>query len=277
MPPLHSDTVGSLGFRVWRVSKFPTMPRAHTHPDIELNFVEAGFLEYLFAGTRVRVEAGALAVFWGGVPHQLDASSRTGRGVWLTLPIADFLRWPLPDGLQEKLMGGAFAQMPAEPSTVARWLADFEQGGVPRRRVLLLELEAIMHRLALSAAAPVPARGPAGTAHDNASHVARVAAFLAHHYAEDLDLPGIAAAVRLNPKYLARLFKARTRLTVHSYLTRIRVAHAQRILATTNLRVIDVAMQSGFGSLASLYSAFDRVGGGIPPHRYRKKTMAGVA
>jgi AraC-like DNA-binding protein len=276
----HSEAAGPVGFRVWRVPRYHAMPVAHTHPDIEINCVETGFIEYLFAGSKVRVPAGSVGVFWGGVPHQLHACSRTGRGIWLTLPIADFLRWPLPAGLPEKLMGGAFAQMPLDVTAANRWLADFTHGGIPQRRVLLLEVEATLHRLALHNETPAGQEDDldeSGRAGGAGSHIARVTAFLARHYSDDLSLPEIAAAVQLNPRYLARIFKAGTRLTVYSYLNRLRIAHAQRLLATTDLRVIDVALQSGFGSLASFYAAFARVCGGTSPHRYRKKLVAGRA
>ena len=250
------------------------MPRAHTHPDIEINCVQHGFVEYLFAGAPVRLPAGSLGVFWGGVPHQLSACSPTGRGVWLTLPIADFLRWALPGGLPEKLMGGGFALMPFGTTIPDRWLADFQHGSPPRQRVLLLEVEAALHRLALQGETRAKGHSADGANRQDergGAHIAKVTAFLAQHYAEDLSLPEIAAGVGLNPRYLARIFKAQTRLTIYSYLRRMRIAHAQRLLATSNLRVIDVALQSGFGSLASFYAAFARLGGGVSPHRYRRK------
>lgn len=248
------------------------MPRAHTHPDIEINCIEKGFIDYLLAGRQVRVAAGSLAVFWGGVPHQLECCSRMGRGVWLTLPIADFLRWALPAGLTERLLGGNLALMPFAPAMADRWLADFEHGGPDRLRVMRLEVEATLHRLALQAGPPVRPTGPPRTAaHENgSSHVERVTAFISRHYADALSLPRIAAAVRLNPKYLTRIFKARTRLSVHDYLTRVRIAHAQRLLATSDLRVVDVALQSGFGSLAGFYAAFARNDREMTPHRYRR-------
>ena len=250
------------------------MPCAHTHPDVEINCVESGFIEYLFAGGKVRVAAGSLGVFWGGIPHQLNACSKTGHGVWLTLPIADFLRWHLPAGLPENLMGGTFAQMPFEAAPANRWLADFTHGGLPRRRVLLLELEAALHRLALHGETAGSQEGhpvKGASADRSSAHIVRVTAFLAQRYSQELSLPEIAAAVQLNPRYLARIFRAGTRLTIYSYLTRLRIAHAQRLLATTDLRVVDVALQSGFGSLASFYAAFARICGGASPHRYRKK------
>jgi len=274
MARANNDSVGPLGFRIWAMTGVVAMPRAHTHPDVEINCLESGQINYLFGGVNTSVRAGSVAVFWGGVPHQVDRSSTQVRGTWLTLPIADFLRWSLPGGLPERLMGGGFAQMEWDAKLAARWTADFDVGSSERRRVLLLEVEALVHRVGLHTAdgkRATVANGDKRVFGDNTSHVSRVTAFLASHYAEPITLPLIASAVKLNPKYLAQIFKSKTRLTVHGYLTRMRVAHAQRLLATTELRVIDVAQQSGFGSLASFYASFERVAGGVPPHRYRRK------
>ena len=50
----------------------------------------------------------------------------------------------------------------------------------------------------------------------------------------------------------------------------MRVSHAQRLLVTTDLRVLDVALESGFSSLAPFYNAFGRYCG-MRPLAFRKK------
>jgi len=272
MKRIAMDPVAALGFRVWTVTEFHPMKRAHTHPDIEINYVEAGFIEYLFGGRRRRVEAGMLAVFWGGVPHQITRCSRHGSGVWLTVPMANFLYWPIPGRFGIRLLGGEMATGGVPASMLRRWREDFDTGDPARRAVLWLELEAALHRLALAqgggdATAPLAGKG------SGAAHVVRIAGYLAKSYAEEIDLPAIAGAVGLNPKYVARIFKAHTRLTVHAYLTRLRLAHAQRLLASTDLRVVDAALQSGFGSPASFYAAFKRLGDGAAPRSYRRQPV----
>ncbi|WP_438479335.1 helix-turn-helix domain-containing protein [Oleiharenicola lentus] len=270
MQHVSSDSDSAVGFRVWEVAGLKTMSRAHTHPDMEINFVASGFIEYLFGGVRKRVSAGAFVVFWGGIPHQLTEWSREARGIWITIPLADFLRWPIPGQLSTLLIGGGLAQGESPNSTFRKWRDDFESNDPARRAVLLLELEASLHRLAL-ALNDRALRSREKSPRAGGGHLAKVAGFIAAHYAEPLDLPQIAQAAGLNPKYLARIFRAQTGLTVHVYLTRLRLAHAQRLLANTEQRVVDVALQSGFGSLASFYAAFAKHCGGGTPHAYRRQ------
>jgi len=264
-----TDSVAALGFRVWAVTRFRTMKRAHTHPDIEINYVTEGFIEYLFGGRRRRVGAGTLAVFWGGVPHQITRCSQQGRGIWLTVPMAKFLLWPIPGQFGTRLLGGEIVCGEVPIQTLNRWREDFDSGNPARRAVLWLELEAVLHRLALT-----QRKGGTGVREGGkgagASHVVKIAGYLAQSYADEIDLPGVAKAVGLNAKYVARVFKNHTRLTVHAYLTRLRLAHAQRLLASTDLRVVDIALQSGFGSLAAFYAAFKRLADGATPQGYRR-------
>jgi len=54
------------------------------------------------------------------------------------------------------------------------------------------------------------------------------------------------------------------------YIAQQRVAYAQRLLATTSLKVIDVAMESGFGSACRFYCVFARLCG-TTPRQYRAR------
>jgi len=57
-------------------------------------------------------------------------------------------------------------------------------------------------------------------------------------------------------------------------LTQHRVSHAQRLLATTDDLIIDVALNAGFGSLSRFHDAFKRWCG-CPPKQYRKQHRVG--
>ena len=73
------------------------MARGDRHNEIELNLLEGGRLVYLMGGRKVVVPAGRLTVFWAGVSHQIvDFESLTEYFV-LTIPLAWFLQWGLPD------------------------------------------------------------------------------------------------------------------------------------------------------------------------------------
>jgi transcriptional regulator GlxA family with amidase domain len=50
----------------------------------------------------------------------------------------------------------------------------------------------------------------------------------------------------------------------------LRVSHAQRLLITTNQKITDIALESGFGSVAPFYAAFEKFGGGKTPTAFRQ-------
>jgi len=264
-PTFYSRT---LGFRAWSVTPHAAMASAHTHPDIEFNFLRDGSTAYLHGGTKHVVKAGRLAVFWGGVPHQTLEPGVCGNGIWLTLPLAWFLQWRLPGNLTERLLAGELVQMDADVLQMERWLQDYVSGSPDRQRALNLELEAWLVRASLIVPAkksrrPRDLRG--------ASQIEKIIGYIAAHYRDPITVSDIAAAVKLHPKYLMRVFKQHCRIGVWEYLTRLRISHAQRLLVTTDARITELALESGFGSSAAFYQAFARQTRGEKPAVYRRR------
>lgn len=260
------------GFRIWHMTGAGMMEAPHTHPDIEVNFLFSGGFSYLHGGTIVPVETGRLTVLWGGVPHQTLAPGIVGEGIWCTLPLSWILQWRLPNTLPDRLLRGEIVTSQTETADrplLERWLADAASGDPARQRVLHLEMEARFHRLALSTAT-INKRHYRPTDDAGAGQIARVTHFIAQHYREPLTIQTIANHAKLHPKYLMRVFKKQCGASVWEYLTRLRVSHAQRLLITTDSKVLDVAMESGFSSVAPFYSAFATHTPGLRPLDYRR-------
>jgi len=262
-----------LGFRVWKTDAVRPMGLPHTHPDIELNYVQKGTLRYLHAGKYHQVAAGSAAIFWGGIPHQALDSRSEPAGIWITLPIAWLLQWNLRRNLTHRLLIGDLRQSGAIPGeTFERWLKDYLSRDAERRKIVTLEIEASLRRIALDS------RGGPPSAPENEGiwKIETVTRFMAEHYREPLAIKEIAASVGLHPRYLMRAFKKQANLSLWEYLTRLRVSHAQRLLVTTDLKIIDVALESGFGSVAPFYAAFSEHCGGESPVRFRKRSRIEV-
>ena len=83
-----------------------TMSRSDRHNEIELNLLEGGRLVYLMGGQKVVVPAGRLAVFWAGIPHQILEFECLTEYFVLTIPLAWFLQWRLPDRLTQPILHG---------------------------------------------------------------------------------------------------------------------------------------------------------------------------
>ncbi len=271
--PIETHHEDELGFRIWRQRNSGMMVRPHTHPDIEVNYLFDGGFSYLHGGRITPIEAGHFTVLWGGVPHQTIEPGIVGEGIWITLPLAWFLQWSLPHAMADRLLEGeiiAAAPDAADFPQLTRWLDDDASGQAERQRPLILELEARFHRLALGMNRK-PATPRINRASDGAGQIARATRFIARHYREVISVQDVANEMEMHPKYLMRIFKKQIGASVWEYLTRLRVSHAQRLLITTDMKVIDVAMESGFSSAAPFYAAFSTHSRGLRPLDYRRQ------
>jgi AraC-like DNA-binding protein len=255
------------------------MPRCDRHNEIELNLLESGRLTYLMGGQKVTVPAGRLIAFWASIPHQiLDFEGLTDYYV-LTIPLAWFLQWRLPDRLTQPMMRGGIIMDPDESrlaSDRARfgvWREDLRIGSEERHQVVLLEIESRLRRLALTVAAELPQgsrrKTPAVLGQQQLSRAEEMACFVAQHYTQPLTTDGISRHVGLHPNYAMALFQRTFGTTLVKYITQHRLSHAQRLLVTTQDSILNIAMHSGFGSLSRFNEAF-RQALGCTPRDYRR-------
>jgi AraC family transcriptional regulator, melibiose operon regulatory protein len=251
----------------------------HRHNEIELLFVEQGRLEYIFGRGRVVLAAGNFAVFWGAMPHQLIDMQRGSQTHWLTVPLAWFLQWQMPAPLLRSLLSGkVFVETAAHDTDLAlfnQWHDDLKSRDAERQKLVVLEAEARLRRLALRHRGSGVRASTAGGAQAAAmGRVERMACFIAQHYTRDLRVAEIAAAAGLNADYAITLFRKTCGMSLVDYITQHRVTHAQRLLATSDLKVLDIAFASGFGSASRFYAVFEQLCG-VSPKVYRATMTAG--
>lgn len=266
------DEAGSLGF--WaRTGFIKPMVKDHAHADIELNYLFSGAMRYFFGGRFHDLAPGRLAAFWAAIPHQAVSVEPGTEIMWVCVPLAQFMRWDLGANAMRRLLRG---ELVLDPSGIAsdadqfrRWAADFATGDDFSIRTMALEVEARMRRL-ISIAKPARAATGRATDHGALDRIESIAAWLGAHYREELTLASIGAAVGLHPNYAMSLFRANCGMTIWKYLTRLRLAHAQRLLATTDRTALAIALESGFGSLGRFYAAFSGEFG-VPPGEFRRR------
>lgn len=106
------------------------------------------------------------------------------------------------------------------------------------------------------------------TARDHRERILRVLQYMDEHVAEDLSLERLAAVAHLSRYHFHRVFKTFTGVTAAAYVRRRRLLLAAARLADTDDGVLDVALDSGFGS----HEAFTRAFGtmfGLTPSAWR--------
>jgi len=248
------------------------MPSLHRHREVEVNLVVAGEMTYLFGGATVVLPPSQLAVFWATIPHQVIRLAPKTDFYCIHVPLSLFLQWGLPSDFTNRLLHGEMVReqdpvwMQRDLAAFEQWRRDLSASVVDRRHIVLLEIEARLWRLALSVGAGESdtLRGTAPSRLQAIEKVEQMAAYIADHYQEEIDIDAIASAAQLHPKYAMTLFRAHCGMTIGEYLSQQRLSQAQRLLATTDRKVVDVALASGFGSLSQFYAVFQRFCGQSP-------------
>ncbi|MDX2108786.1 MAG: helix-turn-helix domain-containing protein [Verrucomicrobiota bacterium] len=250
----------------------------HQHFDLELNFVESGWVELHCSGTLARIEAGECGLFWAACPHQIIQCAPETQFCWITFPVRWFLDWKLGDSIQHAVLTGKIivdktaAQLTGDSAMLERWLNDQQRGS---NKLWEMELSCRMGRLA-SNVDLVDATHTSNTLKPMpgaSQRILQLAVALSARFSEDISIAQLAAEAGLNPNYAAEAFKRLLGCGPKEYVTRMRLAQAQRLLLTSDLSVLDVAYASGFQSPSRFYAWFERAIG-CSPQVFRKKHQA---
>jgi AraC-like DNA-binding protein len=255
------------------------MRRPDHHNEVELNLLGSGWVTYLLGGRKVRLEAGRLSVFWAAIPHQiLEFGTKTEYFV-ATIPFAWFLQFRLPENFVQALLRGEVhcestaARRRSDHDLFAQWEVDLRRSRKETGEIVMLEIEARLMRLAATLPAMSVPEGKSSHRHvalqgGGLNKVEQMACLIAQRYTEPLTVEQIGKKVGLHPNYAMSLFKKTFGTTLIDYLTHHRISHAQRLLATTEKKIVEVAFSSGFNSISRFNEAFRRACG-CSPREYR--------
>ena len=93
----------------------------------------------------------------------------------------------------------------------------------------------------------------------------RITDYLDEHYTDqNLSIGSMADDLKMSGKYLSTLFKEQTGEKLSSYIERMRIEHASRLLEETDMSINDVALASGYALTHTFRVAFKRVQGVAP-------------
>lgn len=89
-------------------------------------------------------------------------------------------------------------------------------------------------------------------------------------YTEPLSLTQISEYINVNPSSLSSEFNAEMGMSLTEYISGLRLEHAQRLLAETELPVSDISNQSGFTGVKYFREVFKKQTG-LSPQQYRNQ------
>jgi two-component system, response regulator YesN len=78
-----------------------------------------------------------------------------------------------------------------------------------------------------------------------------------------------AAFLQRNPEYLTRTATSIAGVALHVYLRKKQLEEAERLITQTPLRMQEIALHAGFGTISTFYRCF-RQAYGMPPGQFRQ-------
>jgi AraC family transcriptional regulator, melibiose operon regulatory protein len=248
----------------------PTVMRhVHTHPEIEMNFLLCGWMTYLIGGEFRTVHTDEPTVFWAAIPHRLTEVGEGTEFVHVTVPLPWLLPLDLPAALWEALLEGGFVtddldaadDVALDRLLFQRWTLDLApDASATRRTTAFLEVEARLRRLAehahLDKKLSVERHAATGPTRRQVEEILR---YVGEHYGDPIEVGSVARAVGLHPNYAMTVFREACGVSLWEYVIRLRVAHAQGLLISTDWTVDDIGFRSGFCSTSAFYRAFGRI------------------
>lgn len=267
-----------LGFSA--ISGRPSLNAAHRHDDLELAVNEHAAGVALFGGQKVTFIPEHLVVMWGAMPHKPLTVDPACLVYGIRVPMPWVLQWKLPDALIRRLLNfdvivDCRRQSPcSDLALLKNWVLLMQSGRREDREIVLLEVHARLLRLAATMVttadqSPVDTTEPRVLQTPECGLFEQILRIVSERYREALSIPDIARELRVSRTHVMRQFRKIAGLTVLEYVTQRRVSCAQRLMITTDENILDIALASGFGSLAQFYACFKRIVGQSPA-RYRR-------
>ncbi|WP_243644163.1 bifunctional transcriptional activator/DNA repair enzyme AdaA [Paenibacillus pinisoli] len=105
---------------------------------------------------------------------------------------------------------------------------------------------------------------PAGERLPDEEWSAQIAAYVDHHYMEELDLATLSEICHGSPYHLHRTFKRTTGMTPLAYIQQIRMQHAARLLEETDSPVSRVGELVGIRNTPYFITLFKKTNGCTP-------------
>lgn len=100
--------------------------------------------------------------------------------------------------------------------------------------------------------------------------IAKALRYIHSTYSEHITLEDAAHSAGLSPNYFSNLFNAKMGTSFSSYVNKVRIQHAQRLLLDTSFPIVEIAALVGFEEQSYFSKVFKEITG-LSPGKYRKQ------
>ena len=270
------------GFAVQHFPRFRAAPDTvpHLHEFVEMVYLASGRLRHRLETTVADDAPGALSIVHYHQRHSLEALGDPAELYNIYVDLRRHRLPSLPDGLGRDLAAllplhpafgyrrpGVVRMQMDRPQTVAGYLAALEaeqRGEMPGSEAACASLGQLFW-LECGRTARASGLEPSDVPDDPAaSRAERARQLLDGDPSRPWTLDDLAGEVGASKSYLSRSFRSYTGQTVLGYLTGRRIQRAMLLLQTTERKVLDIALECGFGDLSHFNRTFRRHVGTTP-------------
>lgn len=253
----------------------PVSHHVHTHVYYELLYVLEGAVMLTIRGKCLRAEAGSLVFLNQFDEHATRLLTETYRRYYLLIPPTQLKAFHNDVHLLSvfRLHGEAFpyvlptgAERPRFDAYFAM-LKDISDRGGP---YLDARIEAVMTLILTDAHALCPGMF---TQSQEASFlpIQDILDELDRSFSSKLSLSDLAAKHHVSPGCLSTHFRKQVGMSPMQYVTQSRLTHAKVLLLKSNLSVLEIAMQCGYGDVSNFVRRF-RQQFQISPLQFRQRS-----
>lgn len=257
--------------RIW-YSDVPWRYETHDHSAVEVVLTIEGTVTYTVDDTVYQVRKGEVLIIPPDMSHSLSMEEGSSRYLFLFEPDAimtmrDIKSIAMYFNKPFHLRDGSEAHVRIR-ELLLRARDAYEKREMMWNTVCyscILRIYATLGQQYLSGIRP---RTDDGMRNMDSEVITAVMTYINNHYREELFLEDVARFAGFSRYYFSRSFKRQTGYSFKDYLCQKRLQVAMDLLIRTNRSMRDVAIESGFGSVATFNRVF-REKKGCTPTQYR--------
>ena len=231
----------------------------HIHQCSELIYVTKGTLEATVGNTTVILSSGDIAVISPFQVHTFDTPSSVE--LWICVFSNELLEDIMP---KHEIYRGreAFVFTPSKHLSefLSHKLPDSDEEMVSFDYNELRKIKTVLSSVFEEYISAVPELSK----EDQNSIISDILLYLDKNHSENITITAVAQALGYTPRHISRILSTLKIYNFRNLLNSFRVEHAKRLIRKTNLKMIDVSLESGFSNERSFYRAFQAIEGTTP-------------